>query len=69
MEIAVEGNMTLMELLVEHEIVSSKSEFRRLVQEEAITDLTINEKLKDVNLVPMTGMTFRIGKHRFVKIK
>ncbi|KKU21351.1 MAG: Tyrosine-tRNA ligase [Candidatus Nomurabacteria bacterium GW2011_GWA1_46_11] len=69
MEIAVEGNMTLMDLLVEHEIVSSKSEFRRLVQEEAITDLTINEKLKDVNLVPMTGMTFRIGKHRFVKIK
>ena len=69
MEIAVEGNMTLMELLVEHEIVSSKSEFRRLVQEEAVTDLTINEKLKDVNLVPMTGMTFRIGKHRFVKIK
>ena len=68
-EIAVEGNTTLMELLVEHEIVSSKSEFRRLVQEEAITDLTINEKLKDVNLVPMTGTTFRIGKHRFVKIK
>src|SRR3989344_1947725 len=69
MEIAAEGNATLMELLVEHEIVSSKSEFRWLVEEEAITDLTINEKLKDVNLVPMTGTTFRIGKHRFVTIK
>ena len=68
-EIAVEGNTTLMELLVQHEIVSSKSEFRRLVDEEAITDLTMNEKLKDVNIVPLTGTTFRIGKHRFVKIK
>ncbi|MDP9249191.1 MAG: tyrosine--tRNA ligase [bacterium] len=68
-DIAVEGNTTLMKLLVQHEIVSSKSEFRRLVEEEAITDLTMNEKLKDVNLVPLTGTTFRIGKHRFVKIK
>jgi tyrosyl-tRNA synthetase len=67
--IAAEGNATLMELLVEHEVVSSKSEFRRLIQEEAITDLTMNEKLKDVNLVPAAGTTFRIGKHRFIKIK
>lgn len=67
-EIAAEGNTTLMELLVEHEVVSSKSEFRRLVGEGAITDLSMNEKLKDVNLVPLVGTVFRIGKHKFVKI-
>jgi tyrosyl-tRNA synthetase len=59
----------LMDLLVKAKIVSSKSDFRRLIEEGAITNLNNNEKITDVNFVPEKGMSFRIGKKRFVKIK
>lgn len=67
-EVSAELGATLMQILVMQEIVSSNSEFRRLVKEEAITDLTTDEKLKDVNTVPAVGTVWKIGKHRFVKI-
>lgn len=59
----------LMDLLVKAKIVSSKSDFRRLIEEGAITNLNNNEKITDVNFVPEKGMSFRVGKKRFVKIK
>ncbi|MCE9549041.1 tyrosine--tRNA ligase [Candidatus Nomurabacteria bacterium] len=58
----------LMNSLVKAKAVSSNSEFRRLVEEGAITNLETGEKIKDVNFTPEKGSRFKIGKHRFVKI-
>ncbi|MFA5095520.1 MAG: tyrosine--tRNA ligase [Candidatus Paceibacterota bacterium] len=60
---------TLMDVLVEAKILSSKGEFRRLVEEGAITNLDTNKKITDVNFIPENGMKFKIGKKRFIKIK
>jgi tyrosyl-tRNA synthetase len=68
-EVETEGETTLMDILVEAKILSSKGDFRRLVEEGAITNLDASEKITDVNFVPKSGMKFKIGKRRFVKIK
>jgi tyrosyl-tRNA synthetase len=68
-EVNKEGTKTLMDVLVGAKILSSKSDFRRLVEEGAITDLDTNNKIEDVNIIPEVGMKFKIGKRKFVKIK
>jgi len=68
MEVSLEEGMTLMDILVLHEIVSSKSDFRRLIKEGAITDLNTDETVRDLQIVPEPGTKFRIGKHRFVRV-
>ena len=65
----IKSKKTLMEILVEAKILSSKGEFRRLVEEKAITDLDSNKKIEDVNFIPRSGMKFKIGKRRFIKLK
>ncbi len=67
-EIKKDGDMSFMELLVGAQVVSSKGEFRRLLDEGAITDLDANTKITDVNMVPAAGQRFKIGKKRFIKI-
>lgn len=61
-------NETIMDLLVSSKILSSKGEWRRLVAENAVTDLDNDIKITDVNIKPKTGMRFKIGKKRFIKI-
>jgi tyrosyl-tRNA synthetase len=63
------GGKMLMDILVETKILSSKSDFRRLVKEGAVFNLDIKEKMMDVNFIPKSGMKFKIGKKRFIKIK
>jgi tyrosyl-tRNA synthetase len=58
----------LSEILVEGKIVESKSDFRRLVAEGAVSDAISGDKITDVNYKIETGITLRIGKKRFVKI-
>jgi tyrosyl-tRNA synthetase len=65
---AGDGKKSLMDLLVEAKILSSKGEFRRLVVEGAVTNLDTDKKVKDVNIVPTKGGRFKIGKKRFIKI-
>ncbi|MEK7104821.1 MAG: tyrosine--tRNA ligase [Patescibacteria group bacterium] len=69
MELKTEGEKTLMDILVEAKILSSKGDFRRLVEERAVTNLDSDKKITDVNTIPKSGMKFKIGKKRFVKIK
>jgi len=59
----------LIDLLVLNKIVSSKTEFRRLLQEGAVSDVDSGDKINDPNFIAGSGMRFKIGKHRFVKIK
>jgi len=54
-------------VLIENKIVSSKTEFRHLVDEGAITNLETKEKIKDYKIYIKSG-TYRIGKKRFIKI-
>jgi len=68
MEISL-GEEGLMHALVREGIVSSNSEWRRLVKEEAVTNLDTRKTVEDAGVVPASGVKFRIGKHRFIKIK
>jgi len=67
LEIKVKENLLLVDVLLENKIVSSKSDFRRLVGEGAITNLDTEEKIKDNNINSQPA-TYRIGKKRFIKI-
>jgi len=61
-----EGEM-LVDVFLNNKIISSKSEFRRLVAEGAVTNLDNNEKVLAQNEMAKKGV-YRIGKKRFCKI-
>lgn len=67
LEIKTNNKELFSEVLLKIKLVSSKTEFRRLVDEGAITKLETNEKIKDYNAIVKSG-TYRIGKKRFCKI-
>jgi tyrosyl-tRNA synthetase len=67
LEIKVKEDLLLVDVLVKNKIVSSKSDFRRLVREGAVTNLDTDEKIKDNNINSQPA-TYRIGKKRFIKI-
>lgn len=67
-EIKTEKGKVLMDALVEGKIVSSKSDFRRLINENAVSDAISGEKITDVNYKIENNITLKIGKKRFVKI-
>lgn len=68
LEVKVEDGVRLMDMLISEKMVSSKTEFRRLVGEGAITDMEKNEKIKDLES-KVSKTVYKIGKHRFIKIK
>lgn len=63
----VVGEEGLMEALVSSSVVSSKSDYRRLVSDGAIRTVETDEKITERSLPPYE-MTLRIGKHRFVRV-
>jgi tyrosyl-tRNA synthetase len=67
-EIKTENGKLLADFLVENKIVSSKSDFRRLVLENAISNAVSGDKITDVNFKIHNGLTLKVGKKRFVKI-
>jgi tyrosyl-tRNA synthetase len=64
--IGKEGTL-LVDIFLKNKIVSSKSDFRRLVEENAITNLDTNEKVSITTETAKDGV-YRIGKKRFCKI-
>ncbi|HEV7702329.1 MAG TPA: tyrosine--tRNA ligase [Candidatus Paceibacterota bacterium] len=68
LEIQVKVDTKLVDVLLHEKIVTSKTEFRRLVTEGAITDMDTNEKIKDIDALAL-GTVYKIGKHRFLKLK
>lgn len=66
-EIKIQKNTLLVDAMVNSKIVSSKSEFRRLIEGGAITRLEDNKKIEDFNQKSEEGV-YRVGKKRFVKI-
>jgi len=67
LEITVEKNIPLIDVLVKNNLVSSKTEFRRLVEDHAIMHLDTNEKVSNTQIIAVSGV-YRIGKKRFCKI-
>jgi tyrosyl-tRNA synthetase len=59
----------LMSVLVKESIVSSKSEFRRLVAGGAISNMENKEKIIDVNYKINKQIIIKIGKKNFIKIE
>lgn len=58
----------LINILLQNKIVSSKTEFRRLIDEGAITNMETKEKINNYDFKAQEG-TYRIGKKRFIRIK
>lgn len=67
LEIKLKKGDCFVDILLNNKIISSKSDFRRLADEGAITNMNKNEKIKDIKYVAETG-TYKIGKKRFIKI-
>jgi tyrosyl-tRNA synthetase len=63
----VVGKGPLGDILVEKNIVESKTEWRRLVAQGAVTNLSNDTKVTDATINAEPGV-YRIGKHRFIKI-
>lgn len=61
-----EGKL-LSDILIEEKIIESKTEFTRLIRDGAISELEKNIKITDIKAAVEIG-TYRIGKHRFLKI-
>lgn len=60
----------LSDILVESGIVSSKTEWRRLVKDGAVTSLETETAVESPDeVVSKGGNTLKIGKHRFIKIE
>lgn len=66
-ETKVKSGIPLVDVFIENGLVSSKSEFRRLVDESAIENLSKEERVKDYSTRAENGV-YRIGKKRFCKI-
>jgi len=68
LEIKTQKDEELVNALLEAKIVSSKTDFRRLIDEGAITNLETGEKVTDLHYSLKKGERFKIGKKRFIKI-
>ena len=67
LEIKAQEEELLVDVLLKNKLVSSKGDFRRLVDEKAITNLDTDEKISSQNEKAKNGV-YKIGKRRFVKI-
>jgi tyrosyl-tRNA synthetase len=54
---------------LQNKLVDSKTEFRRLIDEGAISFVESGEKITDPNYKLEKDSNFKIGKRRFIKIK
>jgi tyrosyl-tRNA synthetase len=65
-EVKTKKNELVINVFLKNKMVASKSEFRRLTDEKAITNLDTNKKVLFVEKVE--NGTYRIGKKRFIRI-
>lgn len=67
-EINIDKDSALKEALINANIVSSNSDWRRLIEGNAVSIMETNEIIKDPFVKAKENVTLRIGKKRFVKI-
>lgn len=66
-ELKIESGKTLAEALLAAGLVKSKAEFRRLLTEKAVRDLSRDQIISDPDFIVTEPLVVRVGKHRFVK--
>ena len=66
-EVEVNKNELILDVFLKNQIISSKSDFRRLVDEKAVINLNTNKKISYSEKVE--NGTYRIGKKRFIRLK
>ena len=67
-EIKCEMGELLSNVLINNKILKSKSEWRRLIEGNAIHDLIQNKNISDSNTKVTKDLTLKIGKKKFLKI-
>lgn len=68
LEVVVAEGTALVDILMIEQLVLSKSEWRRLTSEGAVTNAESEEKITDPDFKVSPGV-YKIGKRRFIKIK
>ncbi|NCN08112.1 tyrosine--tRNA ligase [Candidatus Parcubacteria bacterium] len=68
LEIKVSKNESLVDVLISNNLVDSKTEWRRLVSDGAVSDIETGERLNSIDEKVSNDVVLKIGKHRFVKI-
>jgi len=59
----------IVDALLAEKIVESKSEWRRLVEEGAVTNVMTNEIIKSADQTVETDVVLKVGKRRFIKLE
>ncbi|MDQ3014457.1 MAG: tyrosine--tRNA ligase [bacterium] len=67
--VATEAGKLLVDIMVEKSIVASKSEWRRLIDEGAVSIVESEEKITDPFAKAEKSGVYKIGKRRFIKIE
>lgn len=67
-EIPVDPGNNLENIIHEHKLLSSKSEFRRLIEGGGVRDIATGEKITDPKRKIIIPVVLKLGKHRFIKI-
>lgn len=58
----------LLETVLSNGLLSSKGEYRRVLEQNGIHNLTTNETITDIVYIPEKGTVIKIGKQKFFKI-
>ena len=67
-EVVLLPGTALLDALLQAHMVASKSEWRRLVEQGAVSNMETKEKITNTDHTPQNGDVLRIGKKRFVRI-
>ncbi len=59
---------TLLETVIDNNILFSKGEYRRILEQNGIHNLTSNETITDMGYIPEKETVIKIGKQKFLKI-
>lgn len=68
LEVSVNLEEDLVDVLIQNKVIESKSEFRRLLDGGAVTNVETGEKIISQDTKATSGI-YKIGKKRFIKIK
>ena len=68
-EVTVVAGEKLVDVLLREKLVPSKTEFRRLIKEGAVSVIETQEKIDNPDFVFSKSVNIKVGKRRFIKIK
>ena len=67
--IIVAKGSDISEIIISQKLVKSKTEWRRLISNGAVMDMTTGEKLISPDAKLEKSVTLKVGKHRFIKLE